>query len=62
MSTEELNERLGEAGLAILDVRITGDWKHSKEMIRGAMRDDPNDVSLWADKLDKEQTSVLYCS
>jgi len=62
ITTDELKNRLGEVGLAIVDVRITGDWNKSDKMIAGSIRGNPNDMGLWRSKLDKDQIIILYCS
>ena len=62
MGTDELNTRLGEEGLIVLDVRASGDWASSSEKVRGAVRVDSGLVSQWRDNYRKGSTIVLYCS
>ncbi len=62
MTKEELKTRLGTPDIVILDVRIGGEWAGSKEKIQGAVRQDPEQVQNWADKLPKDRTLILYCS
>ena len=60
MSTDELNSRLGETGIAIIDVRTGADWNDSNQMIAGAIRGNPRALNL--SELNKDLTIVLYCS
>jgi rhodanese-related sulfurtransferase len=62
ISTEELNSRLGQADLAVVDVRTDGDWNNSDKMIASAIRSNPNDISPLRSQLAKDQTIVLYCA
>ena len=62
MSTDELKSRLGDADLAVLDVRTDWDWNQSAEKIAGATRVNPVAVEEWAGSYPKERTLVLYCS
>jgi hypothetical protein len=62
MSTEELNSRLGQTGLAIVDVRTEHDWNNSDKMIAGAMRGNPDDIGSLLSRFAKDQTLVLYCA
>ncbi len=62
MSTDELKSRLGDADLAVLDVRTDWDWNQSAEKIAGAKRVNPAAVEEWAGSYPKEGTLVLYCS
>lgn len=62
MSTDELKSRLGDADLAVLDVRTDWDWNQSAEKIAGAEHVNPSAVEEWAGSYPKERTLVLYCS
>ena len=62
MSKEELRSRLGDKDIVIIDVRQAYDWEMSNSKIRGAVREDPQDVASWAKKYSKEKTIVLYCA
>lgn len=59
---QELKEKLGQSGLSVVDVRIISDWKKSDSKIAGAVREDPHDVSSWANKYPKHELLVVYCS
>jgi rhodanese-related sulfurtransferase len=59
---QELKTKLGQPGLSVVDVRIVSDWKKSDRKIAGAVREDPHDVSSWADKYPKHEPLVVYCS
>ncbi|MBI5015171.1 MAG: hypothetical protein HZB55_06725 [Deltaproteobacteria bacterium] len=62
MTAEELRAQLGGPGLSVLDVRTGPDWLTSREKIRGAVREDPNAVAVWADQYPKNGLLVLYCA
>ncbi len=61
LSIEELKTKLGQADLAIIDVRSTHDWEESSKMIKGAFREDSRQVYSWLKKYPKDKTIVLYC-
>lgn len=62
MTKEQLKAKLGDPGLAILDVRAGRDWNAGVEKIPGAVREDPGAFDKWAAKYPKEKTLVLYCA
>jgi predicted sulfurtransferase len=62
MSKEDLKGRLGDSNTVIIDVRTGYDWEKSDSKIKGAVREDPQDVASWAKKYTKEKTIVLYCA
>jgi hypothetical protein len=62
MQVDELNARLGDPSLAIIDVRQTGDWEASSVKIKGAIREEYKGVSDWASNYSKDKTIVLYCT
>jgi predicted sulfurtransferase len=62
MTAEELNAKLNGPDLVVLDVRSPTDWKASDKKIKGAVREDPENVQSWAGKYSKEKTLVLYCA
>mgnify|MGYP001347610718 CR=1 FL=1 len=62
ISTDELNSRLSEPDLVILDSRAHGDYGRAQVKITGAERADPRNVKSWAGNYDKEQTIIVYCA
>ncbi len=62
MTTEELNGRLGEPDLVVVDVRARGDWDQSGRKIKGAVRVEPRDAGFLPDKYGKDKTLVFYCA
>jgi len=62
MSSDELNSRLSEEGLVVLDARAPYHWGSSDIKILGAERVEPGAVSAWSGNYSKEQTLVLYCA
>lgn len=53
---------LSDPQVIILDVRQPQDWQASAKKIKGAVRQDPNDVKTWAASLPKNQKIVVYCA
>ena len=62
MTVGELNARLEDPNLLILDVRTGLDWAASELMIKGAERKDPGDFQGWIAQLPSNKTIVLYCT
>jgi hypothetical protein len=62
MSKEDLQAKLGNPDVIIIDVRSEGDWTSSNTKIKGAIREDPPKVSSWMEKYPKDKTLVFYCS
>jgi hypothetical protein len=62
MTKDEVKDLLGNADVAVIDVRTAGEWKESDEKIAGAVREEPGAEGAWAPRYPKEKTIVLYCS
>ena len=62
MQVDELNARLGDSSLVVIDVRTAGDWEGSSAKIKGAIREAGKSVSDWASNYSKDKTIVLYCT
>ena len=62
LTKEQLKQRLGDPDLIVVDVRTEASWKDSGFKIKGAVREDPNDVQDWFKKFPKDKTIVFYCS
>ena len=62
IATGELNSRIGEDGLVVLDVRSPYHWGSTDIKILGADRVSPGGVADWASNYSKDQTLVLYCA
>ena len=62
MTIDELNSRLGDPSLVIIDVRASGDWIESSVKIKGAVREVYANAAKWASKYDKDKAIVLYCA
>ena len=62
MTKEELKAMLDDPNLVIIDVRAGTDWLRSGIKIKGAAREDYNDVRSWATKYSKNGPIVLYCA
>lgn len=62
MTKDQLKDMLGNPDLTIIDVRYSKHWTGSDMQIKGAIREDPNDVRSWAGKYGKDQFIVLYCA
>jgi len=62
MPKDELQSRLDDPGVVVIDVRAYTDWVLSAEKIRGAVREDYRDFDDWSAKYPKDKTVVLYCA
>jgi rhodanese-related sulfurtransferase len=62
ITKDQLKAMLDNPDLTIIDVRYSKHWTGSDMQIKGAVREDPNDVKSWADKYGKDQFIVLYCA
>jgi len=62
MQVDELNARLGDPSLVVIDVRAAGDWEGSSTKIKGAIREAGKSVSDWASNYSEDKTIVLYCT
>lgn len=62
MSVDELQSRLGDPSLVLIDVRAASDWETSSTKIKGAFRETYGRAEEWTPKYDKDKTIVLYCS
>ncbi len=62
MTKEELKAMLANPDLVVIDVRYGKDWTDSDLKIKGAIREDPNNIKSWANKYPKNKTLVLYCA
>lgn len=60
ISKEELKAFLDHPDLVLLDVRYGKDWTNSDKKIKGAIREDPDDLKSWAYKYSPDKTIVLY--
>jgi hypothetical protein len=62
MQVDELQSRLGDPTLVVIDVRAAGDWDASTVKIKGANREVSKGVSNWASHYPMDKTIVLYCA
>lgn len=62
LSASTLDSMLGKAGVVVIDARRDKEWNESSVKIKGAVREDPNDVSTWAGKYRKAKLIVVYCA
>jgi 3-mercaptopyruvate sulfurtransferase SseA len=60
MTKEELKAILGKPDLIIIDVRAGSDWTGSDLKIKGAVREDPENIGSWANNYSKNKTLVFY--
>ena len=63
ITAKELNDKLNDSDVIVLDVRDIGHWVAATEKIKGAVREDPTKFESWYKKYskDKEKTIVTYC-
>jgi rhodanese-related sulfurtransferase len=62
ISKEELQKVLDKPDVVIVDVRSDTDWKASTMKIKGAVREEPDQVGSWINKYPKDKTLVFYCA
>lgn len=62
VNSAALKAMLGDPQVMILDVRTPKAWNDSKNMIKGAVRQDPGKVPTWGKTLPKDKKIVVYCS
>lgn len=62
IAKEEVKALLNDPNVAILDARITPDWKKSDRKIKGAVRVDPLDVGAWAGTYPRDRKIIVYCA
>jgi rhodanese-related sulfurtransferase len=61
MTKEELKARLSDAGVVVIDVRVPHAWSEAATKIKGAVREDPTELTSWIGKYPKSKTYVFYC-
>ncbi|MHC1741619.1 MAG: rhodanese-related (seleno)protein [Syntrophobacteraceae bacterium] len=61
ITADDLRTMQNAQGLVIVDVRPTTSWMFSMSKIKGAIREDPKEVSSWQNKYAKDRPIVLYC-
>jgi hypothetical protein len=62
MTIDALNAMPEDMDFTVLDVRIDKSWEISDRKAEGAIREDPDEVEVWAHKYPKDKPLVLYCS
>jgi len=62
MTQEQAKSMLGNPEVIFIDVRAPKDWDASGSKTKGAVREDPSNISGWADKYPKEKTLLFYCA
>jgi hypothetical protein len=60
LDKENIKSCLSDREAIILDVRAPKDWNVSDKKIRGAVRQDPDEVTTWAANLPKNKQIILY--
>ena len=62
ITKEELKPIMGDADVAIIDVRKGRDWTSSEFKIKGAVYGDPKKIDEWNGQFNKDTKLVLYCA
>lgn len=62
IDNEALAAMLGNPDLVLVDVRKAEDWNSSEFKIKGALREEPDQVTMWMNKYAKNKTLVFYCA
>ena len=60
LDKETIKSRLSNPEVIILDVRALKDWNLSDKKFKGAMRQDPDEVTTWAANLPKNKKIFIY--
>jgi rhodanese-related sulfurtransferase len=60
LDQENVKSVLSDHNVILLDVRAPKNWNVSDKKIKGAMRQDPYEVNIWAANLPKDKKIVLY--
>ena len=60
LEKETIRSWLADGTVIILDVRAPKDWHVSGKKIKGAVRQDPDEVRTWAANLPQDKTIVIY--
>jgi hypothetical protein len=60
LDKQTIKSWLSDREVIILDVRAPKDWKISDKKIKGAVRQDPDEVRTWAARLPRDKQIVLY--
>ena len=61
MTKDDLKANLDNKDYVIIDVRTPKDYDNSDSRIKGAIRENPMDVTFWP-PYPKDKTIVLYCA
>lgn len=61
ISKEDVRKLIGSPDVTIIDVRYEKNWEKSDRKVRGAVRENPNEISSWTGKYPKDRMLVLYC-
>ncbi|MEN8143071.1 MAG: rhodanese-like domain-containing protein [Thermodesulfobacteriota bacterium] len=62
ISIQELKMLLDDKDVTILDARDVPDWQKSNAKIPSAIRANPDNLTAWVDKYDKERRTIVYCA
>jgi rhodanese-related sulfurtransferase len=62
MTKEKVKSMLGSPDFIVVDVRLGSDWAASDAKIKGALREDPEQVDKWMAKYPKNKTLLFYCA
>jgi hypothetical protein len=62
ISVAQLKDMLGRHDVIIVDVRDPISWDKSDSKIRGAVRENPEELTAWVNKYPKDKTIVFYCA
>ncbi|HNR12639.1 MAG TPA: rhodanese-like domain-containing protein [Thermodesulfobacteriota bacterium] len=62
INNEEALQMMGRPDVVVIDVRMGPEWQKSDAKIRGAVRENPDDVDSWMHTYGKDKTLIFYCS
>ena len=62
ITPDQLKAMLDDPNVVIIDTRLGTDWNDSDSKIKGAVRENPMEVSSWMNKYPKDKALVFYCA
>ncbi len=62
VTKDELRAMLGNPEVVVIDARVHEGWAVSRQKIKGAVREDPDDPNSWVSKYSKDKVLIFYCA
>lgn len=61
ITVKELTQILLNPDVIVVDVRAQRDWDNSDTRIKGALREDPENVTFWMHNYPSNKKLIFYC-